>query len=54
MTEIGAVSLENARYIILQLVEAVYYLHTKGIAHCDIKPGNILIDEDFNVSSGLL
>ena len=35
--------------ILTQLVHAVYHLHTCGIAHRDIKPQNILLDEANNV-----
>ncbi len=28
----------------LNIVEAVDYMHTKGIVHLDLKPENILID----------
>ena len=50
MLEYERMSLGDAKYILLQLVDALDYLYIKGIAHCDIKPGNILIDEHLNVS----
>lgn len=28
-----------------QLAEALAYIHGKGLIHCDLKPGNVLIDE---------
>ena len=45
----GAMPLEKARYVFDQLVDAVYSLHSNGIAHCDIKPTNILIDSNLKV-----
>ena len=30
------------------ILEAIKYLHQRGIAHGDIKPENILLDSDFN------
>jgi serine/threonine protein kinase len=53
----GALSEEDARSILRQLIKAVKELHEQGIAHRDIKPQNILITEvgtvkliDFNIS----
>ena len=34
---------EYARYYVLQVCEAVEYLHEKGICHCDIKLDNVLL-----------
>ena len=28
-----------------QAVEAVAYIHSRGILHCDLRPGNLLVDE---------
>ncbi len=32
--------------ILLQTVEALYYFHTKGYVHCDVKPDNVLISRE--------
>lgn len=39
----------QARYIFAQVVEAVYYLESKGITHCDIKDENLLVDSELKV-----
>lgn len=38
-----------ARRYFKQLVEGLEYIHSKGIAHCDIKLENILLDESYNI-----
>ncbi|MGB9752800.1 serine/threonine-protein kinase [Roseiflexus castenholzii] len=30
--------------IVAQIVDALTYLHQRGVVHCDIKPGNILLE----------
>ncbi len=35
--------------IILQCVESLYYMHSKGFVHCDIKPDNFLVSRDGEV-----
>ncbi|KAI8916074.1 kinase-like domain-containing protein [Gorgonomyces haynaldii] len=40
---------ENAKIIILGILKALYYLHKKGIAHCDLKLENILCQPDFHI-----
>ncbi len=42
----------QARSILLQVGEALTYLHTKGILHRDLKPENILMPTDSQVKVG--
>ena len=51
---------EEARDLFKEMVEAVYFLHSQGIAHRDLKLENVLLDEnwkvkliDFGFSTGL-
>lgn len=32
-----------------QLVDGLYYIHHTGVAHCDIKPENLLINSEFTL-----
>jgi len=43
--EKGALSIERAVHIFLQVLEGVGFVHRYGIIHGDIKPSNILMDE---------
>lgn len=47
----SAAPLEFARVlkITTQILEAIGYCHQNGVMHRDIKPGNILIDDDDNI-----
>jgi serine/threonine protein kinase len=42
----GAYSEETAKYLYRQVLEAIEYLHEKGVCHRDIKPSNILVTKD--------
>lgn len=42
----GAVGEDAGREITRQILEAVKYIHSKGISHRDLKPDNILIEQD--------
>ena len=39
----GAVSVEEARRMLAQIAAGLAYLHARGVAHCDLKPANVLI-----------
>ena len=49
--ERGKISIDDSRIIFRQLISAVGYLHSEGIAHRDIKPENVLLGAPNDVHS---
>jgi serine/threonine protein kinase len=54
----GSVSTLTARAdvlaALLQIAEALDHTHREGVVHCDVKPANILVAEDFSVGGAIL
>ncbi|XP_053547558.1 mitogen-activated protein kinase 7-like [Bombina bombina] len=53
-------TLEHARYFLYQLLRGLKYIHSANVLHCDLKPSNLLINEncelkigDFGMARGL-
>ncbi|KAL7068126.1 protein kinase domain-containing protein [Cryptosporidium serpentis] len=43
IVECGSLSEDSARFVLKQVIDALYYVHNKGVIHRDLKPENILI-----------
>ncbi|KAJ1269271.1 hypothetical protein BS78_07G198400 [Paspalum vaginatum] len=42
-------NLETSKYMFGQIMAGLSYIHAHNVIHRDIKPGNILIEDDFTV-----
>ncbi|GAB1610531.1 wee1-like protein kinase 2 [Argonauta hians] len=45
-------SLRTLKHIIFQVANGLKYIHSKGLVHLDIKPGNIFVHKEESVESG--
>ncbi|MEM8736426.1 MAG: protein kinase, partial [Planctomycetota bacterium] len=48
----GSLSVTSAAKLLREIAEGLSYAHSKGVLHCDLKPANVMLDQDFRPRLG--
>lgn len=46
---LGTINEKQVKNILFEICDALSYMHKNGVVHCDLRPDNIIITEDFHV-----